>query len=142
VVSCHTVETKARVMDIRINYNSGEPICDQAIGQIKFKVVSGELCTGDKLPSIRELAKALKINPTTVSRIYSELANQGIITLRQGQGAFVSDMKVRLSAQEVKRLMQDHVRKTLVEGLRLGMDIDDIIGMMNAEHKKITKSGR
>ncbi len=129
-------------MDIRINYNSGEPICSQAIAQIKFKVVSGELRTGDKLPSIRELAKSLKINPTTVSRIYSELANQGIITLRQGQGAFVSDMKVRLSSQEVKRLMQDHVRKTLVEGLRLGMDMDEIIDMMQAEHKKITKSGR
>ncbi len=129
-------------MDIRINYNSGEPICDQAIAQIKFQVVSGELRTGDKLPSIRELAKTLKINPTTVSRIYSELANQGIITLRQGQGAFVSDMKVRLSPKEVKRLMHDHVRKTLVEGLRLGMNIEEIIGMIEAEHKKIAKSGR
>ncbi len=49
-------------------------------------IVSGALSAGEKLPSIRELARQLKINPTTVTRIYGELAHHGIITLRQGQG--------------------------------------------------------
>ena len=56
-------------MFVHIDYNSGEPISRQVIAQIKWMIVSGALQPGDKLPSIRELARDLKINPTTVTRI-------------------------------------------------------------------------
>ena len=90
-------------MLIQVDYNSGEPISHQVVSQIKWLVASGKLEPGGKLPSIRELAKELKINPTTVTRIYSELSADGVITLRQGQGAFVSTQSVPLPKAEIRR---------------------------------------
>ena len=124
-------------MFIHIDYNSGEPINRQVIGQIKWMIVSGKLQPGDKLPSIRELARTLKINPTTVTRIYNDLAHHMIITLRQGQGAFVSDRKVSLSEQEVGRIVAEKARALLVEGIRLGLTKKDIDSVINSEFRKI-----
>jgi GntR family transcriptional regulator len=124
-------------MFIHIDYNSGEPINRQVIAQIKWKIVSGKLQPGDKLPSIRELARTLKINPTTVTRIYSDLAHNGIIVLRQGQGAFVSEQNVSLPDEEVARVVAEKARTLLVEGIRLGLRKKDIEAIINEEFKKI-----
>ena len=124
-------------MFIHIDYNSGEPISRQIIAQIKWMIVSTRLQPGDKLPSIRELARTLKINPTTVTRIYNDLAHNGIITLRQGQGAFVSDRHVSLSEAEVDKIVAEKARALLVEGIRLGLRKRDIDAIMNEEYRKI-----
>ena len=124
-------------MFIHIDYNSGEPINRQAIAQIKWMIVSGRLQPGDKLPSIRELARTLKINPTTVTRIYNDLAHNGIITLRQGQGAFVSDGHVSVSDTEVSRIVVEKARAMLVEGIRLGLRKREIDAIINEEFRKI-----
>lgn len=127
-------------MFIQIDYNSGEPISRQVIAQIKWMVVSGKLQPGDKLPSIRELARTLKINPTTVTRIYNDLASHNIITLRQGQGAFVADRAVSLSDVEINRLVAEKARALLVEGFRLGLSKKEIEGIVNEEYTKIRKA--
>ena len=124
-------------MWLHIDYNSGEPICRQAVAQIKLMVVNGSLKPGDRLPSIRELSRDLRINPTTVSRIYSELAHEGVITLRQGQGAFVSESASRLAPEEVRRMVAKHARAMLVEGLRHGLDIGDIRKIVEDEYGTI-----
>ncbi len=124
-------------MWIHVNYSSGEPIIRQAVDQIQLQVVNGTLRAGDKLPSIRELAKNLQINPTTVQRIYSELAHAGTIVLRRGQGAFVADRAVRLAPEEVKRIVEKHARTLLVEGLRLGMDYDQIREVVERTYSEI-----
>ena len=124
-------------MYIHIDYNSGEPISRQIIAQIKWMIVSGKLACGDKLPSIRELARTLKINPTTVTRIYNDLAHHGIITLRQGQGAFVSKLTVRLPDEEVQRIVSEKARTLWVEGFRLGLKKKDIEEIINEEFRKI-----
>ena len=72
--------------------------------------MSGKLAPGEKLPSIRGLARTLKINPTTVTRIYNDLAHQGIIVLRQGQGAFVSDQAVKVPEPEVHKIVAEKAR--------------------------------
>ncbi len=124
-------------MLLHIDYNSGEPISHQIAAQIKWMVVSGKLQVGDKLPSIRELSRRLKINPTTVTRIYNELANDGVITLRQGQGAFVSDGAPALPVREIRRVVSDRARAMVVEGLRLGLNRQQIEQIVNEEFKKI-----
>jgi len=124
-------------MLLHIDYNSGEPISHQIAAQIKWMVVSGKLRIGDKLPSIRELARTLKINPTTVTRIYNELAGDGVITLRQGQGAFVSDGSPALPVREIRRIISDRARSMVVEGLRLGLNRQQIEQIVNEEFKKI-----
>ena len=127
-------------MFIQIDYNSGEPISRQVIAQIKWMIVSGKLQSGDKLPSIRELARMLKINPTTVTRIYNDLSSHGIIALRQGQGAFVAERTVSLAESEVNRLVAEKARALLVEGFRLGLNKKEIEGIVNEEYTKIRKA--
>jgi len=124
-------------MYVHIDYNSGEPISHQIVSQIKWMIVSGTLKSGDKLPSIRELARQLKINPTTVTRIYNELAHNAIITLRQGQGAFVAQQTQTVAPQEVRRIVADKAREMLVEGMRLGLDKSQIDDIVNDEFQKI-----
>ena len=127
-------------MFFHIDYSSGKPISHQMIAQIKWMIVSGKLKNGEKLPSIRELARKLKINPTTVTRIYNELEHNGIITLRQGQGAFVSQRGSLLPPKEAKKIVEEKARSMLVEGLRLGMTRKNIDQIVNEEFKKIRRS--
>jgi len=124
-------------MLIQVDYNSGEPISHQVVSQIKWLVVSGKLQPGEKLPSIRELAKKLRINPTTVTRIYSELSSDGVITLRQGQGAFVSTQSVQLPKAEIRRRVGRLAQSMLVEGLRLGLKRAEIDKVIDDEFRRI-----
>ena len=87
------------MLPIHINYSSDAPICQQAVDQVKLLCVSGRLRPGEKLPSVRQLAADLHVNPTTVTRIYDQLAHEGVITLRQGQGTFVADGPPPLAPQ-------------------------------------------
>lgn len=124
-------------MFIHIDYSSSEPISHQVVAQLKRMVVAGRLNSGDRLPSIRALARRLKVNPTTVTRIYGELEHCGLITLRQGQGAFVSQPAKLLPQKEVRRLVARHAQEMLVEGLRLGLEKDQIDQIVNEQYAKI-----
>jgi len=125
-------------MLIHVDYNSGDPITGQVVSQIKWMVVSGRFQPGDQLPSIRELARQLKINPTTVTRIYNELSANGVIALRQGQGAFVSAKPQKLPRKEVRSRVAKLVREMLVESLRLGMSREEIDAVVNDEFKHLS----
>ena len=123
-------------MLIHIDYNSSEPIIHQVVGQVKWLVVGGKLRPGEKLPSIRDFARQLKINPTTVTRIYKELEYEGIIVLRQGRGAFVADNRPA-SKKEARLVVKQKARELLVEGLRMGLDRDEIDQVLDDEYEKI-----
>ena len=75
---------------IAINYKDGRPIYEQVKEELRRLVVSGALRPGDKLPSVRELAGTLAINPNTIQRSYRELEAEGYITSVPGKGSFVS----------------------------------------------------
>jgi GntR family transcriptional regulator len=124
-------------MLIHIDYNSSEPIIHQVVGQVKWLVVSGGLQPGQKLPSIRDFARHLKINPTTVTRIYRELEHVGIIVLHQGRGAFVAVNAPQPAKKQARRAVKQKARELLVEGLRMGLDKDEIDQVLNEEYDKI-----
>ena len=77
-------------MLLRIQPLSPEPIFEQVVFQVKAAVARGELVAGDRLPSVRELARDLAINPNTVARAYEALEAQGVVVRRQGSGCFVT----------------------------------------------------
>ena len=78
-------------MLFRPNPASGVPVYLQLIEQVKHAIDVGALSPGDQLPAIRRVAEDLVINPNTVAKAYRELEHEGVIELRQGSGAFVSE---------------------------------------------------
>jgi GntR family transcriptional regulator len=78
-------------MALRLNPASGVPLYLQLIVQIKHAIETGSMRTGDQLPSVRQMAEELLINPNTVARAYRELEHEGVIELKHGSGAFIRE---------------------------------------------------
>ena len=95
-------------MLIVISYTNPEPIFRQIISQVKNAITTGKVPTGEKLPSIREMAEELKVSVITVKRAYSELENEGLITTRAGLGSFVAE----IDPEEVKENLRSDIRDT------------------------------
>ena len=90
---------------VQLNYRDAKPIYEQIKDGLRKLVVSGALSTGEKLPSVRELASQLAINPNTIGRAYRELENEGYIYTLVGKGTFVAESKNIDNTRE-KELMQ------------------------------------
>lgn len=110
----------------RIDPRSPVPIYAQIASRLRVAVASGELKSGDPLPSVRALATQLRINPATVSQAYRELERDGSVEMRQGAGTYVSavsnDRRRRNRIAEARRL----VREMLAEATRLGIAADEL----------------
>ena len=118
-------------MYLRLNYQSGEAIYRQIVEQVKYKVASGELSPGQRLPSIRELAKQLKINPRTVVKSYEELRAAGLAVMRQGQGVFITENQAQASAKTRQKAIADMTRRMFAEAMRIGADKEEILRIVN-----------
>ena len=129
-------------MLIQVDFNSGEPVTRQVIAQVKWMVASGKLQPGEKLPSVRQFAKQLKVNPTTVTRIYAELSSGNVIVLRQGQGAFVCTETPSVNRTEARKGVRKIIRNMLAEGVRLGLSPDDLRQLIEAEIKKLPEESK
>jgi GntR family transcriptional regulator len=104
----------------RLDQTSGVPVYRQLIDQVLVAKASGALAPGDQLPTVRQLAVDLSINPNTVIRAYKELEIRGILTTQQGMGTFITTQDVRPDeAARQRRLTQmvgDFVAKVGAEG--------------------------
>lgn len=109
-------------MFIAIDPSSGVPIYMQIVSQIKTGIAMGRLLPEDPLPSVRQLAVELSVNPNTVARAYLDLEYEGIIYKRQGAGTFVSGQGVEMSKNERRKVLSELIEKALVEGVNLGLD--------------------
>ncbi|MCK6445481.1 MAG: GntR family transcriptional regulator [Planctomycetes bacterium] len=107
-------------MNLRIDPASPEPIFEQIVFRVKNAVAQGELGGGDRLPSVRELARDLAINPNTVARAYETLEAAGVIVRRQGAGCFVSERGSGLATSERRRRLDELVDRLVTEGFHLG----------------------
>jgi GntR family transcriptional regulator len=106
---------------INIDPSSGLPIYLQIAQQIKTAVAMGRLQPEDPLPSVRQLAVDLAVNPNTVARAYLDLEIEGVIYKRQGAGTFVSGQGVEMSKGARRRVLNELLEKALVEGVNLGL---------------------
>ncbi len=97
-------------MTITIDNRSGAPIYDQIYSQIKSQIISGALNEDDPLPSIRNLAKDLRISVITTKRAYDELEREGFIYTVAGKGCFVAKKNVELLREENLRRIEEHLR--------------------------------
>ena len=115
---------------------SGEPIYEQIKNQIRSAVMSGELEAGEALPSLRKLAKELRVSVLTVTRAYNELADEGVVQNLQGKGTFVMDKGNEL----MRRQLETQVRENLAEAIRAAKAADIALGelgrMLEDEYRK------
>ena len=115
---------------ILIDNKSGEPIYNQIYSQIKNQIISGELSENEMLPSIRGLAKDLRISFITTKRAYDELEREGFIYTLQGKGCYVSPKNVELLREENLKKIEEYIERIakLAESCKLSKE--DIIEMI------------
>ena len=98
-------------MQLYIDNRSGAPIYDQIYSQIKDAILSGQVGEGEALPSIRALAKDLRISVITTKRAYDELENEGFIYTLPGKGCFVAERSTELLREENLRKIESHMQE-------------------------------
>lgn len=112
-----------------------KPLYEQVLNQIRSSIAKGEIALGEKIPSVRELAQALKITPNTVMRAYQELERDQLTETRRGQGTFITSnaeavASVRTSLAEVA------LQEFLTKMYSIGYTLDDIQHLLNHEGGK------
>ncbi len=113
-------------MNLKIDIADGTPIYLQIVDQIKRSVAGGRLKAEDPLPSVRQLALDLTVNPNTVARAYLELEHQGVICKRQGQGTYVSARATEASRRERRKVVAALFEKALIEAVDAGMSVSEV----------------
>lgn len=98
-------------MQLYIDNRSGAPIYDQIYSQIKDAILSGQVTEGEALPSIRALAKDLRISVITAKRAYDELENEGFIYTLPGKGSFVAERSTELLREENLKKIEEHMQE-------------------------------
>jgi GntR family transcriptional regulator len=112
---------------MRIDTKSGVPFYRQIIEQVKFAIARGDLQPGDQLPTVRQLAVDLSINPNTVIRAYRELELGGVLETHQGSGTFVGQEKPDVDALERQRMLDQILTELLARASGYGFSIRDVL---------------
>ena len=108
------------MLHFQLNLHSGVPVYRQLMDQIHHYVAAGALAAGDALPSIRELARALAVNPTTIVKAYGELAHEGVIVILHGRGAFVAERQPVWPAARRRERLRALASQFAVEARQMG----------------------
>jgi len=123
-------------VNILISNSSGQPIYDQIYTQLKSKIISGELCEGDALPSMRLLAKELRISVITTKRAYEELERDGFITSVTGKGSFVAGKNIEFIREEHLRKIEELMEEIISLSKGCNLTLDDLKQMLALLYKE------
>ncbi|AHC41426.1 GntR family transcriptional regulator [Bacillus amyloliquefaciens] len=107
-------------------FQSSKPIYLQIADRIYYRLIRSELSPGDKLPSVREMAVQMKVNPNTIQRTYSEMERLGIVETRRGQGTFIAE-RSDLKAELKDRLTKDVFKRFIQEMAELGLSPEEML---------------
>ncbi len=127
-------ERKKMTISFFLDMKSGIPFYRQIIDQVKTAIATGKMEPGYKLPTVRQLAVELSINPNTVSRAYTELELTGLVETQMGSGTFVGHRKVKQDDVERRRMLDQICQELLSRGSSYGFTLDDI--MINLKQRK------
>ena len=121
-------------MDILISNSSGKPIYEQIASQIKAMIMSGELKEGDALPSMRLLAKELRISVITTKRAYER---DGFLTTVVGKGSFVTGTNRELMREEQLRIVEEHLQKAVDAAKGCGMTKEELAEVLDMLYEEV-----
>ena len=114
-------------MQFKLDMASGVPVYRQIIDQVMGGVASGTLNTGDQLPTVRQLAVDLSVNPNTVVRAYRELELRGVLDSHHGTGTFISRKKIRRSDSERQRQLEQLVADFVARAGAAGFTVRELL---------------
>jgi GntR family transcriptional regulator len=118
-------------MKIVISNSSPDPIYEQITRQIKAQIISGGLCEGEPLPSIRRLAQELQISVITTKRAYEELEKEGFIDTVEGKGSFVAMQNKELLREKKMKIVEEKLAAAVDEARLLGIDRAELEEMLD-----------
>jgi DNA-binding transcriptional regulator YhcF (GntR family) len=135
-----TIQPERRIFEFRLDVHSGVPVYRQLIDQVTGGIAAGSLEAGDQLPTVRQVAVDLSINPNTVVRAYRELEIRGVLETQQGTGTFISRKKVRRDEVERQRqlgqLVTDFVARAGAAGFTVEELVEQLRDQLNETEKK------
>jgi GntR family transcriptional regulator len=120
-------------MSIRVRPESPVPIYEQIVSQVVFAVAGGDLGPGDLVPSVRDLAAELVINPNTVARAYQELERLGVVETRRGLGMAVTAEAPKRCRDRRKESVRERIREAVREAVAAGLSSDDVQKLVATE---------
>ncbi len=109
-----------------IDPRSPTPLYEQIAARVRMAVAAAELGPGDALPSVRALSRELRVNPATVVQAYRDLASDGFVEMRHGQGTFIQDVPMPLREEERETQARELVRKLLQDAARRGIGVGEL----------------
>lgn len=124
-------------MNIFISNANGEPIYQQIVTQFKAKILAGELAEGDALPSMRLLAKELRISVITTKRAYEELERDGFITTIVGKGSFVREADREFVKEEQLKAVEHHLQAAIDTARQYGMSQEELIEVVKMLYEEM-----
>jgi len=123
------------MIEFKLDLKSGVPFHRQIVDQIRYGIASDRLMPGEQLPTVRELAVHLQVNPNTVRKAYSELEILGILDTQQGTGTFVSDQQVEIGQAEKQRMLGQICDELVARGHQYGFTLKEIVNHLNRRLK-------
>lgn len=132
----NTSTIKIKDMQFNINTSSAEPVYMQIARQAREAAARGTLLPGDQLPTVRELALALVINPNTIAAAYREMERTGLVYTQRGCGTFIAQIQAPASPTERRRQLQKHVDVLLTEAAHLGLSEEEIVDAVRNTARK------
>ena len=123
-------------IEIKLDLKSGVPFYRQVIDQVKAAIATESLSPGDRLPTVRQLAVDLSINPNTVSRAYTELELTGLVETQMGSGTFVGSRQVMPDEVERRRMLDQLCQEFLSRVSTHGFTLDDVLSNLEQRRKR------
>ena len=125
-----------------LDMHSGVPVYRQLIDQVMGGVAAGALRGGDQLPTVRQMAVDLSINPNTVVRAYRELEIRGVLETQQGMGTFISHQKVRPNEVERRRQLNQLVNDFVARAGAAGITLEDLLEQLEDRQLEANRKRR
>ncbi len=129
-------------MQFKIDNSSNRPVYQQLIDQVKRDIALGRLIKGEKLPTVRDLARQLAINPNTIAKAYRQLEQEGIIVTRPGSGAFVANLDSHLSKAVKERLICEELERIAVDAYHMQIDWNTLSQWFETAVEKYDLTGK
>ena len=137
-----TSNSTQRSFQFRLDHHSGVPVYRQIIDQVIGGMASSALAGGDQLPTVRQLAVDLSINPNTVIRAYRELEIRGVLETQQGTGTFISHKKIQRDEAERQRSLNQLVGDFMARAGSAGFTVEELIEALKDLHSDVGKKRR